>query len=273
MKGSIARVSIVLIVGVMAVSAAGAAPLPATPFTQDPLGPISDVTASAAAYQPADLFCVRPDVYQIAGPGEKTTSADPACANSGFPANWPGLVKIRVQTPSLCDGCRRIFIDYSKIGPNDGNNFYAHGHAYFHLTSLTPGYAVDPVAHSPNIKNFTNDKLFVPDGSPQELPVSTADTYAIAFTGNTAHTVYSVAQGPYYAGSWYLNQEGVRIYGSYLDVQPSPFPQVPEDGIGYGAGFYSGDITCPNSLNGETADGDGYYGGCADRFGFSSTRV
>lgn len=262
---------------VFAMSVAAAEPLPVTPLTQDPLGPIVDVTDQWQRYQPASSFCVQPDVFQLAGTGPTTTGDDPVCAGSGFPASRTGLVKINVESPALCAGCRRLFIDYSKIpAANGGGYFYSHGHAYFHLTSFNPGYSVEPHAHSPNIKNFTNDKLFVPDGSAQEPAISTFDTWSMFYASDTAHTIYSVSQGPYYAGSWYLNQQGVRIYGSYLDVTLStlgPLGDPALNVIGYSAGFYSGEVTCPNSINGDTADGDGWYGGCIDRFGGSATNV
>jgi hypothetical protein len=214
-------------------------------------------------------------VFQVTGVGETVTGADADCARSGFGPTAGGLVKIRVSTPPLCNGCRRLFLDYTKIpASNDPPLFYAHGHAYFHFGSLNPSYTVEPVAHSPNVKNFTNDKLFVPDGSMQEPMVWSFDLHARAYTGNSAHTVQSDEQGPYYAGPWYVNTAGVRVVGAYLevtvvtDLRPLPLDHRLNE-IGYFAGFHSGEPTCADERvgGGMYADGDAYYGGCVDHFG------
>ena len=269
------RALMAFLVLVAVTASARSDPLPATPFTQDPLGPLVDVTLVWTRYQPAAVFCVKPDVFQITSIGETVTGADPDCARSGFTRTVTGLVKIEVSTPRLCNGCRRLFLDYAKIpATNDPPNFYAHGHAYFHFGSFNPSYSVEPIAHSPNVKNFTNDKLFVPDGSQQESAVWAFDTHARAYTGNTIHTVHSDAQGPYYAGPWYVNTAGRRILGAYLDVLvvtdlgPLPFDHRLNE-IGYFAGFHSGEPTCPDETlgDGTYADGDAFYGGCVDRFG------
>ena len=269
------RVALLALAVVAAVTVARAHPLPASPFTQDPLGPLSDVTANWTDYQPATTFCVKPDVFQLTPVGPTTNGADPACATSGFAPAATGLVKITVNTPPLCNGCRRLFLDYSKIpAANAPPSFYAHGHAYFHMGSLNPSYTVEPIAHSPNVKNFTNDKLFVPDGSPQEPIVWAFDLQARAYTGNTAHFVHSEPQGPYYAGPWYVSTAGVRIAGAYLDVNvitdlgPLPIDHRLNE-IAYEAGFHSGEKTCPDEAlgAGAYADGDAYYGGCVDHVG------
>ncbi len=270
------RRAFVLLLSLVAVAAAARSdPLPESPLTQNPMGPLVDVTANATHYQPADVFCVKPDVFQVLDVGETVTGTDPDCARSGFAAAATGLVKIKMSTPALCNGCRRLFLDYAKIPvSNEPPNFYAHGHAYFHMGSLNPSYTVEPIAHSPNVKNFTNDKLFVPDGSPQEPYVWAFDLHSRAYTANTAHTVHNDSQGPYYAGPWYVNRGGERIVGAYLDVTvvtdlgPLPLDHRLNE-IGYFAGFHSGEPTCPDELVGDGmyADGDAFYGGCVDHFG------
>jgi hypothetical protein len=115
-------------------------------------------------------------------------------------------VKIEVRTPPLCTGCRRLFIDFSKIGAGTS---YAHGHAYYRLASANFTYTVDPIAHSPNTKNFTNDKLLAPSGSLQEKVLD----------------------------------------GAYFDVDvadATAFPSAQLNAIGYAAGFDSGQF-CPSS--------------------------
>jgi hypothetical protein len=198
------------------------------------MGPLTDVTPQWQHYQPATAFCVKPDVKQYARGGDGAT-ADPACA-----------LRITVNTPPLCAGCRRLFFDFSKA--------VAKGHAYYHLASTDPGLTVDPVAHSPNTKNFTNDKLLSPDGSLQEQVIGGFDTHAVSYVTDVAHFTHTVAQGPYYIGPWYVNRDGERINGVYLDVRSSA-------SVGYMAGYNSGRL-CLN-------DDDAYYVGCVDASGGS----
>ncbi len=180
-------------------------------------------------------------------------------------------LKIQVRTPLLCAGCRRLFIDFSKIGVGSS---YAHGHAYYRLASANFTYTVDPIAHSPNTKNFTNDKLLAPTGSEQEQIIGALDLHqTFAYVTDTAHFVHTAIQGPYYIGPWYLNRAGARINGGYLDVDVSDagvgghqFPNAQLNAIGYGAGFNSGRF-CPGS------DQDALYGGCLDAFSLSATTV
>jgi hypothetical protein len=252
----------------LAAAAAGASlAAPAVPFRADVMGPISDVTARWQDFQPATAFCIKPDVpqYTPGGSGATATGADPACRRSGFAKTDTGLVKITVRTPLLCTGCRRLFIDFSRI-PATGP--YAHGHAYYHLYSLNPTYTVDPLDHSPNTKSFSNDKLLVPEGSPQQPLVGAFDLHAIAYVTDTAHFVHTRIQGPYYIGPWYLNRNGERVDGAYLDVDAQDgrrFPAAQANAIGYAAGF--------NSATRCRSDADAFYAGCFDAWGFSSSTV
>jgi hypothetical protein len=241
------------------------------PLQQDPLGPIGNVTNQWQRYQPADSFCVQPDVvhYTPGGTGATATGRDPACRRSGFPRRATGLVRIEIGTPSLCPGCRRLFIDFSRIpAENSPPEAYARGHAYYRLASPNPTYTVDPIAHSPNTKNFTNDKLIAPDGSPQEQIAGAFDLHAMEYVTDTAHFVHNQAQGPYYIGPWYLNRQGERIQGVYLDVNVADATRLPVsslNAIGYQAGFNSGQA-CPS-------DDDLFYGGCVDWGGSSAGTV
>jgi hypothetical protein len=275
------RRAVVFVVLLLAGGMAIGDPLPATPFTQDPLGPIADVTASWQDYQPRDAFCVYPDSVQYPGPAEAavSTGADADCAASGFAPAEAGLVKITVGAPPLCEGCRRLFINYSMIPANALPNVYAHGHVYLHLASLNPSSTVHPEAHSPNIKNFTNDKLFVPDDAAYQPVVHEVDTHDRAYTGNTVHFVHNKVQGPYYVGPWYVNRDGMRVPGAYLDVTIDPSSAAPPEvhqvnEIGYIAGFHSGEEICFDEIVGDPyRDGDAYYGGCIDGFGAGRTPV
>ncbi|MGH2728682.1 MAG: hypothetical protein ACRDKS_17060, partial [Actinomycetota bacterium] len=175
----------------------------------------------------------------------------------------------------LCNGCRRLFLDYAEIpDANDGVVRHAHGHSYFHYGSLNPTYTVEPIAHSPNVKNFSNDKAVVPEDSPWEPVVWAFDTHNRTYTGNTVHVVHSNVQGPYYTGPWYVNTAGERILGAYLDIKVAgELGALPGDHrlneIGYFAAFHSGEPTCPDEVigGGMYADGDAFYGGCIDGFG------
>jgi hypothetical protein len=230
------------------------------------MGSLTDVTAHWRQYQPARAFCIRPDApqYTPGGTGASATGADRACRRSGFAASATGLVKIKVSAPILCPGCRRLFIDFSKI-PSTGG---AHGHVYYHLASANLTYTVDPVAHSPNTKNFTNDKLLSPDGSLQELIIGAFDLHAISYVADTSYFIHTAIQGPYYIGPWYLNRAGHRIDGVYLDVDVEDAARSSSaelDAIRYVDGFNSGTL-CPS-------DGDAFYAGCVDSFSFSTSTV
>ncbi len=262
-KLTIAITTTVALAALPAAANAAAAP------QNDSLGPIRDVTAQWRSYQPASAFCIKPDTpqYTPGGSGATATGRDPACRRSGFPRSATGLVKIEVRTPPLCTGCRRLFIDFSKIGAGTS---YAHGHAYYRLTSANFTYTVDPIAHSPNTKNFTNDKLLAPSGSLQEKVLGELDLHqAFAYVTDTAHFVHTAIQGRYYVGPWYLNRAGKQIDGVYFDVDvadATAFPSAQLNAIGYAAGFDSGQF-CPSS------DPDALYGGCIDSFSLSATTV
>jgi hypothetical protein len=245
---------------------AGGTARAAVPFQADSMGSMTDVTAHWQRYQPARAFCIKPDApqYTPGGTGATATGTDRACRRSRFPANATGLVKIKIRAPILCAGCRRLFIDFSKI-PSTGG---ARGHVYYHLASFNLTYTVDPVAHSPNTKNFTNDKLVTPDASLQEPIIGAFDLHAIAYVADTSHFIHNAIQGPYYVGPWYLNRKGHRINGVYLDVDvedAAHFPSAQLDSIRYVDGFNSGTL-CPT-------DADAFYGGCVDSFSFSTSMV
>ena len=268
------RAVFALLAVLLAAPVAFADDFPETPFTQSPMGPLLDVTDAWTDYQPADAFCVKPDGYQVLDIGPTVTGLDADCALSGFAPEETGLVKIAVATPPLCNGCRRLFLDYTGIpAENDGAVRYARGHTFFHYGSLNPGYTIEPIAHSPNVKNFSNDKLFVPEGSPWEPVVWAFDTHNRTYTGNTVHTIHNEPQGPYYTGPWYVNVAGERITGAYLDVNVADAGPLPLDHrlneIAYFAMFHTGEATCPDEVlgGGQYADGDAFYGGCVDGFG------
>ncbi|HEX4865615.1 MAG TPA: hypothetical protein VFV02_16215 [Acidimicrobiales bacterium] len=245
------------------------------PVADDPLGPLTDVTAHWRDYQPSGDFCVRPDVAEYPVSPVVATGANPACRQSGFATTDTGLLEVKMATPPLCAGCRRLFIDYSKIPADEGPLTASHGHAYFRPMSLNPTYTVAPTAHSPNIKNLSNDYLVAPPGSPSSVAATFADYYDMAYVADTAHTAHTNAQGPYYIGPWYLNQAGQRIYGDYLDVDLGSAQRLPAAGsndIIYGTGFDSDPPACLDaSLLGSTfADGNYFYGGCINWFGYSA---
>jgi hypothetical protein len=244
----------------------------AVPFQDDSLGPIRDVTGSWRYYQPAGAFCIRPEAgeYTPGGVGATVTGRDAVCRRSGFGRSARGLVEIRVRTPTLCPGCRRLLIDFSKIPRTDAPpSYYARGHIFYRLQSPNFTYTVDPLDHSPNTKNFTNDKLLAPSGSPQEQLIGGLDLHQLAgYAGDTANFVHTAIQGPYYIGPWYLSGRGRRIYGVYLDVDvagATQFPNPQANAINYAAGFNSGSL-CPN-------DDDSFYGGCVDWWSYSVSSV
>lgn len=257
------------------VAALGIAPVAAraaVPFQEDSIGPVRDVTANWRYYQPASVFCVQPEAgeYTPGGVGATVSARNPACKRSGFRRSAKGLVEIRVRTPGLCPGCRRLLIDFSKIPKADSPpDYYARGHVFYRLASPNFSYTVDPLEHSPNTKNFTNDKLLAPSGSPQEQVIGALDLHQFAgYAADTANFVHTAIQGPYYIGPWYLSSRGRRVHGVYLDVDvadATSFGNAQANAISYAAGFDSGDL-CPT-------DADSFYGGCVDWWSFSSSSV
>ena len=245
------------------------------PTASDPLGPLVDVTSDWQAYQPGSDFCVHPTVFEFPSTTETSTGSAPACAASGFNTGDTGLYEVKITTPELCEGCRRLFIDFTKIGPGTQTAPTAHGHAYFRLMSFNQGYKVSPAAHSPNIKNLTNDYLVSPPGTPISTAAAAVDQYDWAYTGDTANFAHTAAQGPYYVGPWYLNTAGQRVYGAYLDVDlsgASRLPQADLNAIRYAAGFDSSPSTCADAevFGAAFTDGNYLYGGCVNAFGASS---
>lgn len=244
------------------------------PPNQNPLGPLKDVTHEWQRYQPANRFCVRVNVFEVTGnTGGKHSGAKAACRRSGFGPGDGDLYLVEIETPRLCAGCHRLFLDYSRIPRrNRPPSYWAHGHAYFRLDSPNFTYTADPLAHSPNIKNFTNDKLIAPYGSPLEQVAHAFDLHAISYVGDTAHFAHSEIQGPYYIGPWYLNRHGRRIHGAFVDIDVASAERMPDDALNeilYRSGFNSGELTCVDNASPEYRDGNYLYGGCVDNFGFS----
>lgn len=251
---------------------------PPSMWSQDPMGLISDVSGNAAHYQPATDFCILPNTFE--GTGDQQINATGDDCQPWFPAGTVlKYYKLHIETPPLCPGCRRLFIDYSKIpATNSPPNYYARGHVYYHLDSMNPSYTMEPIAHSPNTKNFSNDKLVVPAGSPQEEPVWGFDLHAIAYTGDTLKFSHAKIQGPWYTGPAYVNSAGEWINGVYLDVNvgdATPAYQPIIDSIGYVTGFNNGEATCPDNVlfGGAYQDGNYFYGSCVNWWGSSTGEV
>ncbi len=252
--------------------------IPESPlFTLDPLGPMLDVTCEWQHYQPADDFCVKLDAPEFTpgGTGPLYDGRDPACQFAGFAESDTGLYKVQIPTPPLCAGCRRVFMDFSAIPEDDAaaGLFYAHGHAFYRIMSLNPTYTIEPNSHSPNTKNFYNDKLVSPPGTPIEQGVGALDTHFMAYVTHTRFFAHTGAQGVHYIGPWYVNRDGERIHGIYVDVNvgdamASGDPDF--DAFRYMTSYNSGQVTCFDNLSAMTSGGNMLYGGCFDRIGGSS---
>ncbi|HVT35631.1 MAG TPA: hypothetical protein VHE37_08605 [Nevskiaceae bacterium] len=253
-------------------------PIPQNPlFTLDPIGPLSDVTCDWQHYQPAQRFCVKLDDAELTPGGTGPTpgnGSDPACAQSGFAPDDTGLYIVDIDTPILCPGCRRYFIDLSNIpAPDDSSGATAHGHAFYALASFNFSYTIDPYAHSPNTKNFTNDALVTPPGTPLQTVIGATDMYDKAYVTHTTKFAHTGVQGPYYIGPWYVNRDGERIHGVYLDVDVTDAvslgnPQL--NALRYLVGYNSGRLSCPDNLLANYAGADFLYAGCVDQPGTSS---
>ncbi|MEQ1440133.1 hypothetical protein AAG565_12285 [Fontimonas sp. SYSU GA230001] len=249
-------------------------PIPDSPlFTLDPLGPLQDVTCAWTHYQPAGTFCVKLDAAELTpgGTGTLTDGRDPACASSGFDADATGLYKVAIDTPPLCPGCRRLFIDLGQI-PEGG----ARGHAFYAIASFNPSYTIDPFAHSPNTKNFTNDELVSPPGTPLAMLVNAGDAYFKAYVTHTTRFAHTALQGPFYIGPWYVNRDGQRINGVYVDVDVASAQNLGTaelNAMRYVAGYNDGTASCPDNLLGDYAGANLLYAGCATHPGTSAVAI
>jgi hypothetical protein len=141
--------------------------------------------------------------------------------------------------------------------------------------SFNQGYKVPPSAHSPNIKNLTNDYFVSPPGTPISTAAAAIDQYDWAYTGDTANFGHIAVQGPYYVGPWYLNTAGKRVQGAYLDVDLSGATRLSQaelNVIRYAAGFDSSPSSCADAelFGASYTDGNYFYGGCVNAFGGSS---
>ncbi len=157
--------------------------------------------------------------------------------------------------------------------PDDSSGLTAHGHAFYALASFNPTYTVDPYAHSPNTKNFTNDELVSPPGTPLPMLIGITDTYDKAYVTHTTKFAHTGIQGPYYIGPWYVNRSGERIHGLYLDIDVMDAQDLGNpnlNAIRYLVGYNSGRISCPDNLLSQFAAGDFLYAGCVEQPGTSS---
>lgn len=277
-----------LLVPVLLLAAWSPARAQPTPLMQDPLGTLRDVTLVWQDYQPAEDFCIPLDSFDfhpaLTGQYGLSCSDDQLvalqlaglCPMAGCGPH--DTYRVRVKTPDLCNGCRRLFIDFTAIGENDpgAGLFYAHGHAYWRMHAWNFTYTIDPVAHSPNMKNFTNDKLVAPEGSIQEHVAHAFDLHAMSYVTDTVFFHHTETQGPYFIGPWYVNEAGETVHGVYMDVDvasATSFGNPNLDEIRYWAGFNAGEATCPDNHSPAYADGDYFYGGCATHPGMSSTGI
>ena len=240
-----------------------------SPLTDDPLGPIENVTADWTYYQPASDFCITPDVYEL-----PAYTGSP-CKVAVGSATTTGTYEVKISAPALCPTCARIFIDYSKIAANNGTNIYSHGHAFFKVFSLNLTYSADPVAHSPNIKNLTNDYLVSPPGSVISAVMGQLDTSLLTFAADTANYAHNDVQGPYYVGPGYVDAAGNWIDGAYVDINLANATELGNntlDQVTYGAGFNSDPPSCLDSVIGGPAfaDANYFYAGCVNGFGASN---
>jgi hypothetical protein len=253
-----------------ALAAIALAPGSAAPFHYDALGPIRDVTVHWQSYQPANTFCIKPatDEYTPDGTGATVGGANPACRGSGFSRTAKGLVIIHVPTPTLCPGCRRLFIDFSKIPRQDPpGRYYPRGHVFYRLESVNNTYTLDPIDHSPNTKNFTNDELLAPNGSAQDRIIGALDLHqALGYTTDTLNFIHTKIQGLCYAGPWYVGRTGRRIDGVYFDVDVADATALP-------GGAETNDIDYVGGFNARRGALGTRTRGCVDWWAYSTSTV
>ena len=196
-------------------------------------GPIRDVTANWLAYQPAQAFCVKPNVgqYTPGGDGPTGTGRDPACRRSGFARGATGLVGDQRPhadpVPRVPAAVHRLLEDPERRQPADllrpRARLLPAGVGELHATRSTRSRTAPTPRTSPttSCSRRRARRRSSSIGGARPAPV------ASGYTTDTLNFVHTAVQGPYYIGPWYVNRGGRRIYGVYLDVDVADATAVP----------------------------------------------
>src|SRR5579884_2469317 len=202
------------------------------------LGPLRDVSARAAAYQPATVQLV--PIGDYAGDPEDAPppmgvgvcggeTSHPAADGSQPP---PGVV---VQSPppgipappsthgpycllrylesdfsALCSGCHRLLLDFSAIPGGNSTSPGADGHWAARFSSTTLDLTSPFNGHSPNIKNLCADKFFNPSPGSDCVAYAQLDGYGFEYEGDSSVYHHFPLEGRYYNGPAYLAGDGTH---------------------------------------------------------------
>lgn len=261
--------ALVLAGAVLAATPAGASSSPSpdpcdqggAPQCVASLGPVEDVTARAAYFQPALVQLVPISDYandpEDSPPplGAGTCGGETAHPPSpppgrivrlpprGVPAP-PGthgpyclLAYLPTDFSPLCSGCARAFVDYGAIPAGTATSPGAEGHWAARLSQTSGTLSTPYNGHSPNVKNLCSDKFFNPSSGSSCDMLAPADQYGLGVEGDSRWYHHYPLEGRYFNGPGYLAGNGRTIpyhwvHGFYLDLQLSG-----PTGIWYGAGY------------------------------------
>lgn len=143
----------------------------------------------------------------------------------------------------LCNGCRRILLDFSAIpsGTYTITSPASDGHWAARFTTSSSLSAVTPFnAHSPNAKNLCADKFFnSAAGADCTAAIAQFDQGAHALEGDSTIFHHYPLEGRYFNGPSYLAGDGIAmpyhwINGAYFDVDLAGATSLP---VWYNAGY------------------------------------
>jgi hypothetical protein len=150
---------------------------------------------------------------------------------------------IAADFSTLCNGCRRILLDFSAIssGTYTLTSPASDGHWAARFTTDSSFSAVTPFnAHSPNAKNLCADKFFnSAAGADCTAAIAQFDDGAHALEGDSTIFHHYPLEGRYFNGPSYLAGDGVTvpyhwINGAYFDVDLAGAATLP---VWYNAGY------------------------------------
>ncbi|HZS14471.1 MAG TPA: hypothetical protein VFC09_07730 [Candidatus Dormibacteraeota bacterium] len=242
------------------------------------LGPLRDVSADAAAYQPALLQLVPISDYAsdpedappplgvgVCGGETSHPAADGSQPPQGVVVQAPPpgvpappgthgpyclLRYLSSDFSTLCSGCHRLLLDFSAIPDGNSTSPGAGGHWALRFSSTTLNVTSPFDGHSPNIKNLCADKFFNPSPGSDCVTYTQLDGYGFEYEGDSSIYHHYPLEGRYYNGPAYLAGSGTHrdpyhwVTGAYADLDPQGSSGLT---VWYGAGYRGKGDTTPDT--------------------------
>ena len=199
--------------------------------------------ATETVHQPATGPQIPASTEVIGFPSAIISTPPPGDNQLSYGSHWCLLRYIAADFSPLCDGCRRILLDFSAIptGTYTLTSPASDGHWAARFTTGSSFSAVTPFnAHSPNAKNLCADKFFnSAAGADCTAAIAQFDNGAHSLEGDSTIFHHYPLEGRYFNGPSYLAGDGVStpyhwINGAYFDVNPAGATSLP---VWYNAGY------------------------------------